>query len=139
MFINNWIIPTISSAKKLTHLELFIDFPGVRLQLVLPHLLRKLMKLEDPETTKLLPHLKHQLFLAESVMTDSLQMKEAKELQVHRTLDKMNVNALLDLIKAHLPETLIRYLARVQEDMIPSPTHGEMVLLPEGKVVKFWI
>ena len=97
------------------------------------------MKLEDPETTKLLPQLKHQLRLAESVMTNSLQMKEAKELQVHRTLDKMNVNALLDLIKAHLPEALIHYLARVQEDMIPSPTHGENVLLPEGKVVKFWI
>ena len=130
------IIPIISLQQKAQLGSL--DFPGVRLQVVLPHLLRKLMKLEDPETTKLLPLLEHQLFLAESV-SQSLQMKEAKELQVHRTLDKMNVNALLDLIKAHLPETLIRYLAHVQEDMIPSPTHGEQVLLPEGKVVKFWI
>eukprot|EP00434_Breviolum_minutum_P013311 symbB.v1.2.011729.t1/scaffold699.1/size171451/6 len=141
--------------------------PGQRLAMVLPHIIEKLKVLDDPETAKLIPSLEAQLQLALSVdnpnslpapTADSDGQSEAEQgqvrhgvrrptcfqarsrkVQIHRNLQRMNVNALFDLIAGSLPEHLLHVFADMRKGMIPRPKHGEWMILPEGMVIKFWL
>ena len=62
-----------------------------------------------------------------------------RKVQIHRNLQRMNVNALFDLLAGALPDHLLHVFADIRKGMIPRPGHGEKMILPEGMIIKFWL
>ena len=114
---------------------------GQRLAIILPHIIQKLAQLSDPEVGKLLQMLQQQLQLVTESGSDSNDNfhKKLRQVQIHRSLERMNCSALLDLAMSALPEHILQTFAAVQSQMFPSLSLGEQMVLPEGSVFKFWL
>eukprot|EP00438_Fugacium_kawagutii_P006277 Skav222664 [mRNA] locus=scaffold997:498671:498988:+ [translate_table: standard] len=105
--------------------------------MILPHIIEKMSSL-DPEAAQFVPVLELQLQAAEADRNDNFE-KKIRQVQIHRSLERMNVSALLDLTMGALPEHIVSAFTDLQKHMCPSLSHREQMLLPEGAVLKFWL
>lgn len=104
--------------------------------MILPHIIEKMLSL-DPEA-QLVPVLQLELQKAEACRNENFERK-IRQVQIHRSLERMNVSALVELTMGALPEHIASAFTELQRHMCPSLSHREQMLLPEGAVLKFWL
>ncbi|CAL1134109.1 unnamed protein product [Cladocopium goreaui] len=114
---------------------------GQRLAIILPHIIQKMAQLADPEVGKLAHMLRQQLQLVTESSRENNDNfhKKLRQVQIHRSLERMNCSALFDLAMPALPENILQTFAAVQSQMFPFLSPGEQMVLPEGSVLKFWL
>ena len=95
--------------------------------------------LADPEVGKLVQMLQQQLQLVTESSENDIFNKKLRQLQIHRSLERMNCSALFDLAMSALPEHILQTFAAVQSQMFPFLSPQEQMVLPEGIVLKFWL
>ncbi|CAK9026574.1 unnamed protein product [Durusdinium trenchii] len=109
---------------------------GQRLDMILPHIIKKFEKISDPEATKLVVLLQQQCSQATAEVSGAW-LKKLRQVQIHRSLERMNASALLDLLSGYVQEDIFHALHKLRQNHFISPCQETFDSFFDGRITVF--
>lgn len=104
--------------------------------MILPHIIKKFEKISDPEATKLVVLLQQQCSQATAEVSGAW-LKKLRQVQIHRSLERMNASALLDLLSGYVQEDIFHALHKLRQNHFISPCQETFDSFFDGRITVF--